>query len=611
MKTQSEMIYEYSKTIAPKFNEELFTRSDEKIIQALKNVIMSCERKSFFTIKVLDFQVIEDYDDINHILWCYEDNLINKNRNPDNITEELPLDKVKKKSSPKCDNQYDCINLKKSAVKLLKITYFIEITEKKDGLVNDTVVVYMAVPRIVDGGYMKLNGKLYLPMFQIRDASTYNNSTSINAKKQSIVFSTFFGPIRGYRYVTELQTLTGEKVPCIYFLSFIFKKTVNILKYIFAKFGYYETLRFLKINYIMVLDDIDDSISLDDNYIFESSSLYVVIPRKIYDEIPIAQAIVYTLLEVIGSFKSVNLNMLFRHSTWHYTLGTHFATRDSDYDAVVRKGLSILESLEFTYDVGTKNDLMLSEEDKGDIFRTLRWLVNEFSSLRLKDNLDISTKKLTYADYIASMYAMKVALGIFRIADKGANADLNTIKKAIKVSPMYLIKRISNDPLINYNDCVNDLDSTSFLKYTFKGIGGIGDKSNSVPVTYRTIHPSHMGRLDLDSSSNSDPGVSGSLCPSTFLYNDHFSKFEEISTWEEDINRITSEYRNMTSRKDMFRLIETVSNKPVHNVMVNECINMVTPLLDYVMCVDEAMHTEDSRVTDVFGDGSVLIVEEE
>ena len=50
----------------------------------------------------------------------------------------------------------------------------------------------------------------------------------------------------------------------------------------------------------------------------------------------------------------------------------------------------------------------------------------------------------------------------------------------------------------------------------YEVISGIGEKSNAISNAYRSIHPSHMGRVDLDSSSNSDPGVSGTICPLTF-----------------------------------------------------------------------------------------------
>ena len=124
---QSQRVYEYNDTHRPKFNEELFVRHDDDIINALKNIILSIQRDSTFTIKVTDFEVIDDYDDINHILWAYEDSIINKKSITKNGTEKKKTSSKKKQK----DNQWDFINLKDSDIKLLKVTYFLQIYEKK------------------------------------------------------------------------------------------------------------------------------------------------------------------------------------------------------------------------------------------------------------------------------------------------------------------------------------------------------------------------------------------------------------------------------------------------------------------------------------------------
>ena len=78
---QSEMIHQYNDVSRPKFNQELFIRHDDDIVNALKDVIMSTQRESTFIIRVTGFEVIDNYDDVNHILWDYEDSIINKNKN--------------------------------------------------------------------------------------------------------------------------------------------------------------------------------------------------------------------------------------------------------------------------------------------------------------------------------------------------------------------------------------------------------------------------------------------------------------------------------------------------------------------------------------------------
>jgi hypothetical protein len=66
-------------------------RSDEDIIEELKKIILSCQRDKFFTIKVLDFRVVDDYKEINDVLYNYEEAQNNKGNN------EIKLKKRKRR----------------------------------------------------------------------------------------------------------------------------------------------------------------------------------------------------------------------------------------------------------------------------------------------------------------------------------------------------------------------------------------------------------------------------------------------------------------------------------------------------------------------------------
>lgn len=584
---QREFIYKFNNENRPKFNQELFKRSDDELINAIRDVIYSCERDSSFTIKITNFQVIDDYDDVNHILWEYEDSIINKGKKSD----ETKSYKLK-------DNQYNFINLKDSDLKIIRVDYFIQIFEKKNGLVSDNITVYIAIPRIVDGFYFRLNGNYYSAMYQIVDASTYNNSAARNAKKQSITFKTVFMPIRVYRYTNILKDLNGVAVPCTYFIANMFKKSILLMKYILAKMGYYEAITFFGIKGVYITNSFKE-FDQEQNYIFPVRDAYIIVNKLMYDSVQVMQSFVYTLYTVYNYTKDINYTDLFSKNQWIKSLGMEFTTKD--FDTIHEKGYNILGSLEFIYDRMTMNDLKLRIEDKADIYRVLRWMMYEFNTLRQKDNLDISTKKVRWAEYIASYYASKLATGIYRISDKGDKADLTTIRKAIQISPMYLINSISKCQLVNYRDCVNDIDSITALKYTYKGISGIGEKSNAISNAYRSIHPSHLGRVDVDSSSNSDPGISGTLCPLATLYDKHFTEYTEPSTWETDLAKVIDIYNKMVAKKEMCIIIGSINDKQSNNIILNDCIQITKKLIDYSLFT----YSKEEFINgfDVFGDG--------
>ncbi len=597
---QREFIHDYNDKYREKFNKNLFKRQDSDIVDALRYIIYSIERNSTFTIKVLNFEVIDNYDDVNHILWEYEDFIINKGKKPTESTK-------KKSSKKKKVNVYDFINLNDSDINLIKVTYYIQITEKKRGLVDDTIVVYIAVPRIVDGFYFRLNGNIYSAMYQIVDASTYNNSASKNSKKQSITFKTVFTPIRVYRYSINLKDINGYAIPTTYFIINVFRKSVLIMKYFLAKFGFFGCMEFLHISGVNVMTSIDN-VDKENNYVFPIRDYFIVAPRYLYDNIQIMQSFVYTIYSILNYMKDAEHGEIFGTDFYLRALGADFVSKN--VDSIYEKGLSLLESLEFNYDDMSRADLKLDIEDKDDIYRVLRWMIYEFNALRQKDNLDITTKKVRYAEYIASLYATRLATGIYRLSDKGDKADLAEIRKAIMIPPMYLINAIIKCELVNYKNCVNDLDSIIALKYTYKGIAGIGEKSNAVSDAYRSIQPSHLGRVDIDSSSNSDPGVSGTICPYVNLHDGHFDEYSEPSTWRNDILRLIDTYRAIDNRLVMCNIINdhNLSETKRDTKVVEECVSIARSLLDmgrYVLDTEEYIDGYD-----IFGDGLMFYLNE-
>lgn len=604
---QAEMIHQYNEINRPKFNQELFIRHDDDIINAIRDVVYSTQRDSTFIIKVIGFEVIDNYDDINHILWAYEDSIINKNKST-NKSEDKKKSTKSSNNSRKVENQFEFINLKDSDIKLIKVTYYIGITEKKNGFVTDTVTVYIAIPRIVDKFYFRISGNIYSAMYQIVDASTYNNSNAKNAKKQSITFKTIFMPIRVYKYTGKLRDCDDNDIPCAYFIGNMFKKSLLLMKYIFAKMGYYNTLNFLKVPGVIISEN-DNDIDKENMYVFPvRDNLFVSIPKYIYDNSIIAQSAVYTIVAVLTHMKDCVAKDVFSYDIWLKSLGAEFTTKD--LDTIRTKGISILGSLEFIYDLGTKRDLKLDPEDKDDIYRVLRWMMYEFSALRKKDNIDISTKKVRYAEYIAALYAAKLAFGIYRLSDKADKADLNTIRKAIQIPPMFLLNAITKCQLVNYKDCVNDLDSLTALKYTYKGVSGIGEKSNAISSAYRAIHPSHLGRVDIDSSSNSDPGVSGTLCPISSFHDSHFIDFMEPSTWNSEINKMIEQYKSMNNKIEVCRIVKDnkLSSKQYDSTMVEQCRSVAKNLLKMPTIVENT--SEYINGYDIFGDDKFFVIKD-
>jgi hypothetical protein len=530
---------EYNETHREKFNDELFQRNNEDIVEAIRQVVYSCQRDKYYTLKVLNFEAIYDYEDIYNTLRDYEE-------------------KQKKKNS-KVENSYDFINIRDTDIILIKVEWLVrhngierlEDNGKTIEVVNpeEVLEVLIAVPRFTRKYYFRISGNYYTTIFQIVDGSTYNNSTASNSKVDTVTMKTMFMPIKIFRSFNDkmkpiYKNPDGKIVVDknfnrpIEYQSNIFNNTVNVIYYILAAYGFYGTMNFLGIDCINITRE---PVFSDDWYCFEKNGIYISVYKYCFDNDAVVQSFTATIFD--GIRKDIgphNVDRLFDQRYWLENLGMAFK------NCSVEKGLFVLDSIDGIYDNITLRDLHLPLEDKENIYCILRWLIREFSSLRVKENVDVTTKRIRIADYIAAIYAAKLNRGIHRISDLGTRVTLKKVVQAIRTNPMFIISNISSESnLVSYRDLVNDLDSLTALKYTYKGISGLGEDGASIQPVYRYVDPSHIGILDLDASSASDPGMSGMIVPMVKLYgpDKSFSEYEEPNTWRESYAKLDEEYR--------------------------------------------------------------------
>ena len=534
---QREIISKFIDEEKIKMNPELFVRSDDDVIEKLMGAIRSCERTgTYFSIKVKGFTVIDDFNEINRILYEYYENAY---RN--------------KTKSKRKDNRYEFINLNESDIRLLIVHYLIA---DKDACQDLDVII--AVPRIVDKYYFKIDGIMRSTLFQVVDGSTYNNSTSMS-KAPSVTMKLVFMAVRVFRKYIDLPLYDGTSIKSIYYTAFSFNKTVGALKYILAKYGFYGTMNFLGIGYVFLSNQPETNESF---YSFmKGENLYINVPKILFDQDLITQTFVSTVFNSI--YSDIPIEEFYKNSYWVRSIGADFnrisgekfvdifinADKTSVADTY-DKGISVLDSFETIYDNCTFSALKLRIEDKADMYTILRWMIREFNNLRMKDNLDISVKRIRFAEYVASLYVMKIARGIYRVADLNKRASIENIVRAIKTDPLYLLKAIVMSKMISYRNMVSDMDSMQALKFTYKGVSGLGESGNkSIPDIYRSIHPSHIGRVDLDASSDGNPGITGTLNPFIDMHDGYFSNYEEPNTWEDAYTNTMKDYLNAKKLK--------------------------------------------------------------
>lgn len=567
---QYSFIREYNDKNRPQFNPELFDRSDDAIIEVLKKVILSIERDRYFVIKVMNFTVVDDYQQIRTLL------------------REQEKFKSKNKNKQKIDDKYNYIPLKDSDIRLLIVDYYLEVPNPKEGSPRSkNLRVLIEVPKIVDKYYFRIFGNIYSSLYQVVDGSTYNNSNSANPKSQNIAFKTLFMASRIYRYIEKLKMTNGETKECIWYMSNIFKKNCPLMRYLLARFGFYQTCQLLKVNDLYISDH---DIEKDDYYTVKKNNMYISLPKYIYDNDPVAQSLMYTVYNSIS--RETSLNNVYTLEYWIAMLG------DSYNNKTVEKGLNVLDSLESILDIPTQENLKLPEECKKNIYDIIIWILREFNELRKKDNLDISTKRIRYEEYFGAIYAIKLATGLYRISDEASKLQIDRLEKAIYTFPDFLLKQISKDSLVNYNNSVNDMDAITALKFTYKGVSGVGDGNTaSIPVNYRQVHPTHLGRLDLDSSTANDPGLSGMLCPMASIHNNFFSDYKEPNNWRAEVDQVLAQYAQLEGLKNALEYQGTINGVNVEEqrlAVIQDTLSSIEKLITPIARINKEIDNIES-----------------
>ena len=157
---QRQFIHEFNKTQIEPFNEEIFTRSSDKIIYYLELMLLSCQRKmgidGYFTLEIENFEVIDDYKQCQQILGRYLDAVLKRSA----------------KIKAAMDNRYEYIDLKPTDLKLLTLTYKFETYEGVDRYEQ-----IFAIPRIVN--------KFFVNIYDISD-NLYSGSYEMAHARERI-----------------------------------------------------------------------------------------------------------------------------------------------------------------------------------------------------------------------------------------------------------------------------------------------------------------------------------------------------------------------------------------------------------------------------------------
>lgn len=562
-----EAIAEYSRTHREPFNDSLFIRSEYDIIEALKKIILSVasptnvntEGKQMF-IGINYFRVIDDYREVQRIVYELESD---ENRRNKRIEYNI----------------HDYINLKDSDIILFEVNYHIEV----NGSSLDASV-FIDIPKVINKYYFKISGTIYSTLYQIADASTYNNSQS-KKKVRSVSFRQEFQKHVVYEKKSKINqviynddgTLTSTVVQCINYTTDLFGNNIPICKYFLAKYGLVNTMNYLRLAEIYVTVDVP--YHPDEQFVtFVKDNVYISVPYMIWNNSPVTQSFIYAVLMNCPK-KCSNIEKIYPRDYWLTMLGADFKNKS------IEKGLAMLESTTKNYSIIMKEGLKLPDSDKETLLDVLRWEMYEFDALWHKDNYDMTYKKLRISSYIAGFYAAKLTRNLISATNSISSLTVEKLYKLLRIPHEFILDSLKRSNLVSYKNGVNDDDTFAVLKYTFKGVSGIGEnKASAVPVKYRLANPSHIGKVDCDTSPAGDPGMTGLICPYAQL-NDglYLGEYTEPCNWREEQDKVIDDYRKIYSMSSIFKTKEEVLGISGGKEFLDSILSKVNNLLPYTV----------------------------
>lgn len=560
---QASIIKQFNDTYKHKFNDRIFEKKNSDLIKAMTDNILSIQRNQNFVIKVLDIFTVTDYYQIQKILKLFV-------QNGEFRKEDIP--------------QFDKLNLEESSYYLMVVRYLIK-TNRGGGVQSKILEVPILIPEIVDKYYFKIDNLYYHPVYQVNSNSVYNNLLNKRRTDPCVTFISLFTPLKVYKRSVTLNTVDSQELNCTNYELHAFSKHINIFIYTMAKLGLFDAMWFHNIYDIYITEEPIDN---PEYYTFNAynkkcksnnGNVYINVNKNMFDNDRVYQSDVYGIIKGIMSYKKPFLfHNIFTTEFWIMVVGTEFSPKNP----TITKSTNILKSLEGTFDKRSFDKLRLPVDKKQTIYHVLLWIIREYDVLSTEDRVSLDKKNIQWVEYIANTYSNKITNSIYMLSDRGKSVKIEDVARALKVKPNILLNNIkSKMNLASYRDLVNDLDGITALKYTLKNTSSSKSKkkkkSSKLPTIFSDVDISHLGRLDVDSSTKSDPGMSGILCPLTEVYgeyncfadftepNDYDIRFKDIYTNKNDL--FISD-RNDYMNKDLANIYKQpkVSNISIENI---------------------------------------------
>jgi hypothetical protein len=430
------------------------------------------------------------------------------------------------------------------------LTIHAEITlDEKDRSGNKIRHIYpikkdMLIPLQDDDGYYFIHGKRYYLIYQMVEKSTYTSNASVTLKslmpiavKRGIIdhvsIDNFDEDDAINDSTVDMNDIRGIHYQLPYYNVYVFKKEIPVILF-YLKDGFDSAMDFLGVNgAIRLLEKLPNNPSFSNIYFQISNRCFLEVNRFLFNKYPFVQSIVGGLI-----FVSTNRCTVASFSDPKIWIKKISGTNNYD------KGCDILNFFRRLLDETTRKNVKIHEYHRQDIYTLLRWMCQEFTTLRLKDNMSLDNKRLRCNELISALLTFEFSKRLNRIISLGEKATIENYRDLFKFPGDILIQKMHTSGILRFDESVNDMTFFSKFKFTNKGPNSLGGKnSNNIGIKYRGIHPSFLGNLDILVCGNSDPGTSGLLSPygkiKGLYFDDSDEKDNFMYEFQKDLEQIS------------------------------------------------------------------------
>ena len=375
-----------------------------------------------------------------------------------NINKHIFKREKKKKKKDRYD--YKFINDDRYGCLTVYIQITIEEDDPKTGektIRQKLLKKQMLIPLQDDEGYYYIKGKKYYIIYQLCDKSTYTSSSSVTLKSLMpiAVKRTSISTENFVKSTSSVEDVRGMKYLLPIYNVFVFKKEIPIILF-YAANGMQWGLSYLGVDEVIrFVPDLENADYKKNLYFQISSKCYIEVNMELFVKYPYVQSIVGSLLHV--STNRMCVEDMYSKENWIKRLSNN---------NTVEKGNDILVFVNRLMDETTKKILKLNSHNKDDVYAILRWIMQNFNDLRMKDNLSLDNKRIRCNEYIASLLTIEFSRRLNKIITLGAKATMVDFMDMFKIPGNLLIQKMHSSGILRFDDTINDMDFFSKFKYT-------------------------------------------------------------------------------------------------------------------------------------------------